>query len=42
MKNVVRNYAVLGISFFAAGISWTIAFRKLLAQKEQIRVNGKV
>src|SRR6478672_5828831 len=33
MKNVVRNYAVLGVSFFAAGISWTIAFRKLLAQK---------
>ena len=34
MKNVVWNYAVLGVSFLAEGISWTIAFRKFLAQKK--------
>jgi cation diffusion facilitator family transporter len=34
MKNVVWNYAVLGISFIAEGISWSIAFRKFLEQKK--------
>ncbi len=34
MKNVLWNYVVLGGSFVAEGISWAIAFRKLLQQKK--------
>ncbi len=34
MQNPFWNYAVLGFSFVAEGISWTIAFRKLLEEKK--------
>lgn len=34
MQNPFWNYAVLGFSFVAEGISWSIAFRKLLEDKQ--------
>jgi len=34
VKNVIWNYAVLGVSFVAEGISWIIVFKKFLHQKK--------
>lgn len=34
IKSPIWNYAVLGVAFAAESFSWTLAFRKLLKQKE--------